>query len=400
MKKKGKKPEDLSPPFDLEYRAKEDDAWYSVSVVLDSDAQTLAVRYLCFPTVYDAVFSAGGFKTEAEADELARRFRPVSHQVQDHQCRKLAVGTTVCAAHGTAEDDLRFYDAVIEAVNHKAHSFAGGEEECLCTFVLFWLHGRGRGTLTSANIANICTLDRFSQVDPRISGFLTFAKEKITSSKSTSVLHSSVSIEKNLESSRNGLVETERISNYEQWTSQDEDIGPRRCNIGDGLATGKSQHFILINNLEKDVTPSSISKFIYNKTNIQTQAFVFPRRFSDPFARGAIVVGCPKKVQIVYEFLANPNHLIVSSRGRPWVVTEKAVTGILGSTILLPMDLDETRYKKADDEVEIVHLGTESYDRAKELRDLFIEFMNHETQVCNRLVSEEKKILRSFNQLR
>ncbi|KAL3651201.1 hypothetical protein CASFOL_004203 [Castilleja foliolosa] len=404
MKMKGTKPEaeDLSPDFDLEFRAKEDDAWYSGSVSLDSDAQTLVVRYQCLPIANDVVFSAGEFKTEAEAEVLARRFRPISQQVQDHQCRELAVGTTVCASHGNAEDDLRFYDAVIEAVNHEVHSFAGGEEECLCTFVLFWLHGRGRGTLTSANIANICTLVPFSQVDSRISGFLKFAKEKIASSQSMPVLHCPVSIEKNLESSRNGLVETERISSYEQWTSQDEDIGPRHCNIDNDLATGKIQHFILINNMEKDLNPSSISKFIYDKTNIQTQAFVFPRWSSDPFARGAIVVDCPKKVQTVYEFLDNPNHLIVSSKGRPWVITEKAQAGTLGSTVknLLPMGLDKTGYKKADDEVETVHSGTESYNRAKELRNLFIEFMNHESQVCNRLVLEEKKILRSFNRLR
>ncbi|KAL6580712.1 hypothetical protein OROMI_006635 [Orobanche minor] len=121
MTKKARKakPEDQSPPYDLEYRAKEDDAWYSVSVVFDSDAQTLTVKYLCFPEVLDVVFSAGGFETEVEAEELVRRFRPLSQQVQDHQCGKLAIGTTVCAAHGTAEDDLRFYDAVIEAIHNK-----------------------------------------------------------------------------------------------------------------------------------------------------------------------------------------------------------------------------------------------------------------------------------------
>ncbi|KAI3467917.1 hypothetical protein Pfo_024580 [Paulownia fortunei] len=323
-------PEDLSSLYDLEYRANEDDAWYSVSVVLDAHAQILTVKYLCSPEVYETVFSAGGLETEAQAEELAGRFRPLSQQLRDHQCGKLAIGSTVCAAHGTGDDDLRFYDAVVEAVNHQAHSFAGEEEECLCTFVLFWLHGRGRGTLTSANIASICTLERVTQIDPRISAFVILAKEKITSSTSISVFdslgsaskgpssgkkYSCVVIEKKLESSQNRLLEMEtsmmlksltwksedsgRISNYNQWTSQDEDIGPEPCNIDD-LAIAEGQHFILINNLEKDLTPSSIKKFIYKQTTILPQAFVFPRLLSDPFARGAIVVDYQKQAMGYY----------------------------------------------------------------------------------------------------
>lgn len=109
-------PEDLSSVYDLEYRANEDDAWYSVCVVLDANAETLTVKYLCSPEVYEAVFPADGFETEAKVEELVGRFRPLSQQLQDHQCGKLSIGTTVCAAHGTGDDDLRFYDAVIEAV--------------------------------------------------------------------------------------------------------------------------------------------------------------------------------------------------------------------------------------------------------------------------------------------
>lgn len=70
-------------------------------------------------------------------------------------------------------------------MHHKPHSFAGGEEECLCTFVIFWKHGRGRDTLTSANIASICFLDPATQIDPRICAFTKMAKKKITNSIST-----------------------------------------------------------------------------------------------------------------------------------------------------------------------------------------------------------------------
>lgn len=50
--------------------------------------------------------------------------------------------------------------------------------------MLFWKNGRGRGTLTSANIARICIAEPATELDPRISAFAKMAKKKITSSKS------------------------------------------------------------------------------------------------------------------------------------------------------------------------------------------------------------------------
>ncbi|KAG8365743.1 hypothetical protein BUALT_Bualt17G0003600 [Buddleja alternifolia] len=397
---------DLSSLYDLEYRAKEDDAWYSVYVVLDAAAQTMRVKYMCYPKVYEDVFSAGGLETEAQLAQLVRRFRPVSRQLQDHQCRQLAVGTTVCAAHATADNDLRFYDAVVEAVNRQAHSFPDGEEECLCTFLLSWEHGPGCGTLTFVNIGSICIVEPVFEVDHRISAFAILAKEKITSSKSISILDSHASASKGHQEMETGMVlkslpwkseDSEMISNYKQCKSQDEDIGPEPCSI-DGLPTAGEHHFILIHNLEKDLTPSSIKKFIYKQTTVLPQAFIFPRVLSDPYARGAIVVDCRKKVQTIYEFLDNPNHLIVSSKGRPWVITGKASEGAFGTAIwnLIPMTPDDTKNKTTEEELEIVHSGTETYKRAKQLRDLFMEFIHHESQVCKKLVQEEKRIWESF----
>lgn len=71
-------------------------------------------------------------------------------------------------------------------MEHRPHSFAGGEEECLCSFLLFWKHGRGCGTLTSVNIASICILDSAFQIDPRISAFAKMAKKKIATHGSLS----------------------------------------------------------------------------------------------------------------------------------------------------------------------------------------------------------------------
>lgn len=109
--------EELASLYDLEYRASEDDAWYSVHVILDAVAETLTVKYNCSPAVYEVVLSAGDFETEERVEELVGRFRPVSHQLQDDECQRITVGTSVCAAHGTGDDDLRFFDAVVDAVS-------------------------------------------------------------------------------------------------------------------------------------------------------------------------------------------------------------------------------------------------------------------------------------------
>lgn len=102
-----------------------------------------------------------------------------------------------------------------------------------------------------------------------------------------------------------------------QWTNQDEDMGPISRISDDSAAAGKHSHFfILINNLEKDLNPLTIKDFIYEKTTIIPEACVFPSRLTDPFARGAIMVDSLKKAQTVEEYLDNANHLIVSSRGR------------------------------------------------------------------------------------
>lgn len=54
-----------------------------------------------------------------------------------------------------------------------------GEEECLCTFVLFWLHGPNFDYLSVANIANLCVIQDAAKADPRIAYFMKFAKEKM-----------------------------------------------------------------------------------------------------------------------------------------------------------------------------------------------------------------------------
>ncbi|XP_059663940.1 uncharacterized protein LOC132309669 [Cornus florida] len=178
--------------YDLEFRsAGDEDAWFSVRGLLEGE--TFLIKFLGFLESSDLRFNAGDFQTLQAVDEFVRRFRPVSAQVQDSECSKIVQGLTVCSSYEFKCDDVRFYDAVVDAVHHEQHSFKK-EEECMCTFVLCWKHGPNVGNLTFANIASICLIQSVEQLNSRVASFAKIAKEKIeiASLKSGAISESSL----------------------------------------------------------------------------------------------------------------------------------------------------------------------------------------------------------------
>lgn len=75
-------------------------------------------------------------------------------------------------------------------------------------------------------------------------------------------------------------------------------------------------HFLLIDNLEKDLSALTISEFIYKQTSVSSQAYVFPSRSPELYARGAIVSECKMEIEKIYHSLNNSDQLIVSAKGR------------------------------------------------------------------------------------
>ena len=104
-----------SAEYNVEFRAYNDDAWYSVRVLLEGEV--LRVKYQGFSDNHDNVFDVNMFKSVEELKELKERFRPLSDQLQDNECDKIVEGMKVCACHVFSPDDVRFYDAVVEAVS-------------------------------------------------------------------------------------------------------------------------------------------------------------------------------------------------------------------------------------------------------------------------------------------
>lgn len=88
-------------------------------------------------------------------------------------------------------------------------------------------------------------------------------------------------------------------------TDQDKDIG------------GAHNYYVIsVGNLEKELTPTTIMEFIHKEVSISSQAFVFPSLSSEFCAKGNVLVDGKKNFKKLCDFLENPDHIIVSSRGR------------------------------------------------------------------------------------
>lgn len=392
----------------LEFRASDDDSWYSVRLLMKG--QTMTVKYEGYTNEYDEVFDARDFKSKEEVDELVRRFRSVSPQMQDSECGSLKEGMVVCVGcNAFGGDDMLFYDAIIEVIHNVDHSFNNGEEECLCTFVVSWLHGPKKGYLTDTGIEGMCILKGVAQVGPRIASFLKLVNRNL--GKSSCMLTSASKYEISASegsSCENGGSNLSIISSFEGMNSDKSIVavttGATNTNSrlweDDRDLGGQcpSSHLIFIENLERNLLPSSFRDFIHEHTSVPSQAYILPSP-SMPYARGIIVVDSQDKHQKVLQFLDNPSHLIVSSAGRPLVVTERNFRhGMIkmwpGS--YEPQDMCLVMNK----DLMIIHSGTEAYERAKKLKDLFLEFTSHLRLLYKRFSAEEMMILQTQQQFK
>ncbi|XP_055800962.1 uncharacterized protein LOC129870268 isoform X1 [Solanum dulcamara] len=406
-----KKSDGTPAKYDLEYRYKGDDSWYGVLVIVDGE--TMTVKFEGYSETFDVKFVADDFKSKEEIDEFVGRFRNVSPQLQDNECGSVKEGMIVCAAcNAFGKDDMLFFDAVVEAIHNENHTFNNGAEECLCTFVLSWLHGPKKDDLANSGIEGICIIKGTAQVDPRIASFLKLANQKLrkSSCKSTSTSEKDnsaskgssrtkrvryLSSEQKSDSSFKGISSAKNVvdvrctteaTDYSRHWDHDKDLGGQRSNY----------HLMLVENLERNLLPSSLRDFIHEHTSVWSQVYISPCPSYMPYARGIIVVDCEEKLKKINLFLDNPTHLVVSSKGRPMVISERdmkhsMIKTSLGSLVYSSQDIFQA--KSICQDLIIVHSGSEAYRRANQAKDLFLEFMTHQQRLYKKLALEERLFL-------
>nr|XP_023918061.1 uncharacterized protein LOC112029610 isoform X2 [Quercus suber] len=405
---------------EMEYRADVDDAWYSVRVVAEENGEVLRVKFCGFSEEYDKVVRGSELKSKRDIHNLSERFRPISVQLQDSDCSKVSVGDIVCASFAFREDDVRFYDALVDGVENHAHARKeGGEEECLCNFFLMWMHGPNAGNLASTTIENICQVQSCKQKDPKLDCFLKRAGERFVMTSD----HDSIS---KGDSSPN--VRLKR--SFPQFANQDTRCAKRSvskiCSSEERIGShsdssildmdfggGGNEYVILLENLDKGLSPSMIAEFIQRATSVSPEVYIFPNISSEKSTRGVLSLDSKKEFQKLTDFLDSPKHIIMSSGGSvlytmlqinkcpvlvkwPWVIVEKmtrhnprrASTGIQSQRTLQNMSFGSSNG------IKVVHVGTEEHKMAKLLKDLFVEFFKHQKRLREKLDLDVENILR------
>ncbi|KAK6918712.1 SAWADEE domain [Dillenia turbinata] len=404
----------------LDFRAYEDDAWYAVRLSLLHPPQghiILSVAYAELGAgVPDVCFSASQFTSRKDLDEFASRFRPTSVQLQDNECSKVIEGMLVSACHRFADAQLLFYDAFVDSVESKEHRFntETGEKECSCTYVLFWQHGPLEGTLTPSGIANICLLKPSPHIHPTLTSFLDIASRHLQQHSSPSsdldrplIALSTGDIGGTSSSSRLKTpsvnptyppIWNPRNTYQPKMIEEDVDLGGKA--MVRAVEENDWYHFVLVDNLERDLLPSTVIEFILKEISIKSQAWVFPCGSSDTFTRGAISSDCKKNLDRLCNFIDNPDHIIVSSRGRPWVVLENAFGFGTSKSATWTLTITQKLQKRNagnGDKLKVVRPGSKDYLRAKQLRDLYKEFATHVERLHKSLALEEQKIFHQHN---
>ncbi|MFS8026574.1 putative SAWADEE domain-containing protein [Helianthus anomalus] len=374
--------------YNLEFRSTKDDGWYHCGVVLQH-RNRLRVKFNHFDKISnDEVFSVTDFSTNDDVSKFLQRFRPESEPIGDNRCSRVSEGLMVSASC-TGGNHLRKFDAVVEAVIKKKHS----PEKCLCTCLLFWQHGPEEGHTTTKHLSNVYLI-KSGSVDPAVLNFTKLVKEKVNRASTEFTL-----IPKNPYLFK-GTSSNENITKPQDFGSVGHSSHDGFSAVSEGFfpvsdkgcekETG-NQHYLILENLETDVCPLFLVDFIHEHTLITAQAYIIPHLLSETCARAAIVVDKKTELETIYKFLNNPNHIIVSSSGRPWVLAEDKVrTGSFSTNLHGFPPMSEKGNMKKD--LKVVKLGTEEYTKAKQQKDLYMLFRNYLNDVVQRLAMEEESI--------
>ncbi|CAN1781304.1 hypothetical protein LINPERHAP1_LOCUS15395 [Linum perenne] len=387
-----------STDYNLEFHCMTDDAWYNVCAIFDHNK--LTVKYEGFDDADDDLFEPQRFSSLAQIEEFKSRFRPISHQLQDWECLKLTKGMTVCVSHSFNDNDNLFYDGAIDDVIRKKHSFVNGEERCMCRFVVVWTHGPVKGQWHTKQIENICIVQSDSELDPAVASFLEVARQhregnvdvKVQSRNELEILHlpllgtqssPSTSFESFylvpfIFSLNFGMIILETES-----SGDDADIGGR--------------YAILIENMEIGISPSTLEQFIKEQISVLVETHALGSLFHETSTRAVIVVKSEQEYQQLCNFLDSPAHFVTCWTGRPLVVTDKSLGR--SQTNYGQSKWQHRRYDREEEDghgIKLVRSGSDAYRRAEKLRELFMDFKEHQKVMYKSLSEIEDEIKQRF----
>uniref|UniRef100_A0A7N0TEI9 SAWADEE domain-containing protein n=1 Tax=Kalanchoe fedtschenkoi TaxID=63787 RepID=A0A7N0TEI9_KALFE len=307
----------------LEYRSS-DEAWYDVDFSLDGDR--LTIKYRSLSSTFDEVYEPGKFESADDVNAFRHRFRPSSLQAQDTDCRRIVLGMKVCGACCFDDGDLHYYDAFVQGVDHKEHSFENGEEQCSYSFTLKWQNGPKVGMIMTTGIGSVCFLQD-GPLDRILVDFIRMSRKAVmNSSRQSRVVSTPISQTPDKEPSKR--MRQEALSRQQITSEQLKDHGTYLDTRAAGVASnvqGRCHYMVAIENMEKDLSASTVLEFIHKETTISPEAHIFPSLKTDLFTRGILKVHSERDFRVLLEFLENPHHIVVSSHKRNIGMTREEI---------------------------------------------------------------------------
>ncbi|KAK1568713.1 hypothetical protein Q3G72_027812 [Acer saccharum] len=252
--------------------------------------------------------------------------------------------------------------------------------------MLVWQPGPNANSLTEKKIESICIVQSIQNLSPNLASFIKMSKEKIktyahTSSSVSDATGTNCNDATGVQSLKQASQATKCVKQSASDISPCEEVGRSsnllKRNREDADFGGVGNYYtMLLENVEKELSPLTIIEFIRRQTSITGQAYVLPSLSSERYSRSVIVLDFQKDLEDLCGFLNNPDHFIVSSKGRPWVVAKNFSRHDIfrASSIGTPMFASQRILQNGNcwngDELKVVRSGTEEYKTAKELRDL------------------------------
>ncbi|KAH1210425.1 hypothetical protein GmHk_15G044739 [Glycine max] len=144
--------------------------------------------------------------------------------------------------------------------------------------------------------------------------------------------------------------------------------------------------------------PSAITEILHRHTSVSASVFIFLNLSLEVYTWGAIVLDSEKEFQELCDFLNNPNCIVTSSTGRPWVILEKPVglkniKASIGRLVHVTKNILQKGKSGTSNNLKVVHSRTQEFKIASDMRDLFLEFFNHQERLHKRLALEERRIM-------
>ncbi|KAF7110713.1 hypothetical protein CFC21_110796 [Triticum aestivum] len=160
------------PPPRMEYRARSDEAWYGARLVVQDGS--LRVMFEDFLEDADEWYhpDAPELASPRAVDALRARFRRSCPALDDARCGDLRPGDQLCLACDMHGGEIKYYDAVLEAVEKAPHRTVDREERCACRFTVRWTEGPRRGCWDKVGVEVVCCVQESPIQDPVLTEFL------------------------------------------------------------------------------------------------------------------------------------------------------------------------------------------------------------------------------------